>query len=84
MDNGGVTLRSAGLIDNPAGMRLRETVFPPNAFNGLPVCIPKASSADEFGVPRSLSRVLALILLNGRHGHSQYQGRNGEKRTFRI
>ena len=33
---GGVTLRSAGLTDNPAGMTLRETILPPNAINGLP------------------------------------------------
>ena len=44
-DNGGVTLRSARLIDNPAGMTLRETILPPNVFSASPP--PWAARADR-------------------------------------
>ena len=63
-DNGGVTLRSAWLTDNPAGMTLRETVLPPNALNGLPAPFgaykfPEATSLSTcFSSDRSATRRL--------------------------
>jgi hypothetical protein len=61
-DNGGVTLRSARLTDNPAGMTLREPILPPNALNGLPAPFwaykfPKAISLSTcFSSDRSATR----------------------------
>lgn len=35
-DNRGVSLRSAELVDNPAGVTFGQTILRPNAFNSLP------------------------------------------------
>ena len=62
MNNGGVTLRSAGLTDNPAGVTLRETVLFPNALNRLPAPFgaynfPEATSLSTcFSSDRSATR----------------------------
>ena len=69
-DNGGVTLRSAGLTDDPAGMTLRETKLPPNAFNGLPAPFgaykfPEAISLSTcFSSDRSATRRFSSHLFN--------------------
>ena len=61
-NNGGVTLRSAWLTHNPAGMTLRETVLPPNALNRLPAPFgaykfPEATSLSTcFSSDRSATR----------------------------
>ena len=61
-DNGGVTLRSAWLTDNPAGMTLRKTVLSPNALNSLPAPFgaykfPEATSLSTcFSSNRSATR----------------------------
>jgi hypothetical protein len=63
-DDGGVSLRPAWLADNPAGMALRETVLPSNAFDRLPAPLgaykfPAATSLSTcFSSDRSATRRL--------------------------
>ncbi len=60
--NDGISLRSAWLADDPAGMALREIVLLPNAFNRLPAPLgaykfPDATSLSTcFSSERSATR----------------------------
>jgi hypothetical protein len=49
-----------------------------------PLCVPKTSSADEFGASRWSPPGLALFLRIGGLGHSQDLGKDGAKRIVRI
>jgi len=61
-DDRGVSLRSAGLVDDPAGRTFGQTVLCPNAFNRLPASLgaykfPEATSLRTcFSSDRSATR----------------------------
>jgi hypothetical protein len=71
-DGGGVSLRPAWLVDNPAGLALRETVFPSNAFDRLPAPLgaykfPEATSLSTcFSSDRSATRRLSRTFSRSR------------------
>lgn len=61
-DDGRISLRSAGLVDDPAGMTFGKTILRPNAFNSLPASLgaykfPEATSLRTcFSSDRSATR----------------------------
>ena len=63
-DDSGVSLRSTGLVDDPAGLTFGQTILRPNAFNSLPAPLgaykfPEATSLRTcFSSDRSATRRL--------------------------
>jgi tRNA threonylcarbamoyl adenosine modification protein YeaZ len=73
-DNGGVALRSAWLTDKPAGVPLRETILPPNAFN----CLSAPFGAYKF--PEATS--LRTCFLSDRSATRRFRRTFSRSRSF--